>query len=463
MQIVYPFDRINLYHQLLHPFLLVVCMLFSCTELRAQTTDSNTHKWFNFHAQGTMIHQFKPSFAAPYSGENSFLSKKENATSFTSTFYVGAKLNASTFFFVNPEVAGGSGLSKVLGMGSNPNGETFRVGTTDPKLYIARLFIKKIFAISNDKQKTVVEEGFNQFAVSIPQKYIAVILGKVSIADYFDQNTYSHDPRTQFISWGLMSNGAWDYPANTRGYTPSAIVEYMTPGYEWRFAYSLVPTKANGGTMDWHLLQAGALTAEFTKKYTVNTRPGTYRILGFFNAALMGNYQESIDLAKRLSNGTIVQPALENTASYKNHKFGFAFNIEQELFSNTGGFFRIGWNNGKSATWMFTEIDNSASIGVVINSKKWHRANDKLGIAYAISGLSRQHQDYFKAGGLGFALGDGKLNYTDERMLEAYYLYTIVPQHISLSGFYQLASNPGYNRDRKGPVNIFSLRLHVAM
>jgi high affinity Mn2+ porin len=177
----------------------------------------------------------------------------------------------------------------------------------------------------------------------------------------------------------------------------------------------------------------------------------------------MGNYQESIDLAKRQSNGTIVQPALENTASYKNHKFGFAFNIEQELFSNTGGFFRIGWNNGKSATWMFTEIDNSASIGVVINSKKWHRANDKLGIAYAISGLSRQHQDYLKAGGLGFALGDGKLNYTDERMLEAYYLYTIVPKYISLSGFYQLASNPGYNRDRKGPVNIFSLRLHVAM
>lgn len=26
-----------------------------------------------------------------------------------------------------------------------------------------------------------------------------------------------------------MSNGAWDYPANTRGYTPSAIIEYVSP------------------------------------------------------------------------------------------------------------------------------------------------------------------------------------------------------------------------------------------
>ncbi len=417
----------------------------------AQNTDSVSKK-FILHAQGTLVNQYKPSFAVPYTGTNSFLGKKENATSFTSTLYLGAKVNSTTFLIFNPEVSGGEGLSKVLGMGSNPNGETFRVSSTDLKVYIARLYLRKIIRFGNQDQ--IVNDDFNQFRQKISNKYIALTLGKVSIADYFDLNKYSHDPRTQFLTWGLMGNGAWDYPANTRGYSPSAVVEYFTPKYELRFAYSLMPTTANGPIMDWHLKKSGGYTFEYAKKYAIKNKPGTIRLLAFYNTALMGNYKEATQLKT---------PNIELTRNYKNVKFGYAVNVEQELTKNIGGFFRSSWNDGKTETWAFTEIDKSISGGLVLNGAKWNRPNDNFGMAYIASGLSKDHQQYLASGGLGFGLGDGKLNYAVEQVAEFYYLNTIVKNRVWLTGTYQWIKNPGYNADRKGPAQTFSLRLHVSI
>ena len=417
----------------------------------AQNIDSVSKK-FILHAQVTLVNQHKPSFVVPYTGTNSFLGKTENAASFTSTLYMGAKMNSTTFLIFNPELSGGEGLSKVLGMGSNPNGETFRVSSTDLKVYIARLYLRKIINLGNQYQE--VNEDFNQFKQKISNKYIALTLGKVSIADYFDLNKYSHDPRTQFLTWGLMGNGAWDYPANTRGYSPSAVIEYFTPKYELRFAYSLMPTTANGAVMDWNFKKSGGYTFEYAQKYTLKNKPGVVRLLAFYNTALMGNYKEATQLMK---------PIIELTRNYKNSKIGYAINIEQGLTNELGSFFRTSWNDGKTETWAFTEIDKCISGGLVLNGTKWNRTNDNIGIAYIASGLSSDHQAYLAAGGLGFGLGDGKLNYAAEQVAEIYYLNSLVKNRVWLTGTYQWIKNPGYNADRKGPAQTFSLRLHVSI
>jgi len=191
----------------------------------AEQTDSIKKEVFSIHAQTTIINQNKPSFTAKYSGDNSLSTQQESQISFTSTLYLGTRLWNGASAFINPEIASGSGLSGALGIAAATNGETFRIGDPAPKIYLARLFFTQVFALSD--KSSYQASDFNQLAGSLPENYFSLTLGQVSISDFFDDNKFSHDPRTQFMSWGLMSNGAWDYPANTRGYTPSIVLEYV--------------------------------------------------------------------------------------------------------------------------------------------------------------------------------------------------------------------------------------------
>ncbi|MGH8293053.1 MAG: carbohydrate porin, partial [Gammaproteobacteria bacterium] len=75
------------------------------------------------------------------------------------------------------------------------------------------------------------------------------------------------------------------------------------------------------------------------------------------------------------------------------------------------------------------------------------------------NGLSSQHTAYLEAGGCGFDLCDGALNYGYEKILEAYYRIQ-VGKYVQVSPDMQFISNPGYNRDR-GPARVIGLRLHA--
>jgi high affinity Mn2+ porin len=428
-------------------FLLTILNLVG----NAQQTDSLKNERFSIHAQTTVINQFKPAFSAKYSGE-SLITKQESQTSITSTLFFGAKLWKGASAFINPEIAGGSGLSEALGIAAATNGETFRIGDPAPKIYLAQLFYRQVFALTSEAD--FQSSDCNQLGEYVPKKYLAFTVGKIGVADYFDDNKFSHDPRTQFMSWALMSNGAWDYPANTRGYTPSIVLEYVSPVNELRYGFSLVPLTANGNDVNWNISEAGSHTLEYTHRHKIKNQQGAVRILGFFTTANMGNYRRSIAISPQ-------NPKIEDTRKYGNTKFGFAINAEQNITQNLGGFFRASWNDGNNETWAFTEIDRGISAGLSLTGERWKRENDNIGIAYVTSGISSPHKDYLKAGGKGFMLGDGNLNYAWEHLAELYYSAELVKNSIYLTGAYQLVVNPGYNHDRKGPVNVFSVRLHA--
>jgi high affinity Mn2+ porin len=435
------------------PFLIAILCMYG--KSHAQQTDTLKNEWFTLHAQTTVINQNKPSFnGAKYTGDNSLHPQKESKTSLTSTFYLGARLWKGASFYVNPEIAGGSGLSEALGVAAAPNGETFRIGDPAPKIYVARLFYHQVFALS--KEKAYQSNDFNQLGGREPLKYIALTIGKVGAADYFDDNQYSHDPRSQFMSWALMDNGAWDYPANTRGYTPSVILEYITPHNELRYGFSLMPKTANGNKMNWDVQNASSSSLEYTHRYSLHQQKGAVRVLGFFNTTNMGNYRESIAL--RAEN-----PVIQDTRKFGHTKFGFAVNAEQELGKDLGAFFRASWNDGNNETWCFTEIDRSISAGLSLGGNRWKRSNDRVGLAFVASGISRPHRDYLMAGGKGFMLGDGNLKYGLEKLAELYYSAELVKNQVFISGAYQLLMNPGYNKDRKGPIHIFSVRVHTVI
>ena len=344
-------------------------------------------------------------------------------------------------------------------MGASSNGETYRIGNAAPQFELARLFYRQFFALNNKFEIQV--DDINKLKSKMPTKYFAFTIGKICVSDYFDQNKFNHDPRTQFISWGLMNNGAWDFPANTRGYTPSFVAELVTPKHELRGGFSLIPTTPNGMNMNWDIYKAGSFNFEYTKNYKLANKNGALRLISFLNYGNMGNYNESISLFNSSDAFTSTSPNIKETEQYGRIKYGLGINTEQELTENIGAFLRASWNDGQNETWAYTEIDHTMSVGISINGRKWKRPKDNIGVAYVISGLSAPHRNYLTDGGKGFELGDGALNYRPEQLGELYYSFELT-KSISVSGIYQFIANPGFNKDR-GPVNVLSLRIHCAI
>lgn len=422
----------------------------------AQTKDTLSKSPFNFHFQLTAINQSHPAFHAPYSGTNSLQPAAEQALSLTTTLFAGARLWKGASVYFNPEISGGRGFSSAVGIAGFPNGETFRIGSAAPALYLARLFYRQYIALG--PAVDTLADDINQVSQLVPRKRITITAGKFAIADMFDNNSYSHDPRTQFMNWSLMSAGAWDYPANTRGYTEGLVIEYATPGWAVRLGTVLVPTYANGPTLDAHYSKAQGDVIEIQKNLTLGKRKGSIRLLGFRNVSKAPNYRDVI-------NGYINHTDsldVVNGHQYGGVKYGFGINGEQELTTDLGLFFRTSWNDGQTATWAFTEIDHSGSVGLNLAGNRWHRPDDTFGIAAVINGISKAHRDYLATGGYGFIIGDGRLgNYKTENIAEAYYSARI-NNYLHLSAGYQFIANPAYNGDR-GPINVFSVRVHIAI
>ncbi|MBJ6107771.1 carbohydrate porin [Hymenobacter sp. BT523] len=411
---------------------------------------------WSLHFQQTLIDQWHNDLRTPYAGDYSLADRESAKLSFTSTLFIGRRLWKGAAVYFNPEVAGGSGLSSARGIAGFTNGETFRIGVADPVLYLARLYLRQTIALGPGTDAD--EDDLNQLAGPQPTRYLAFTVGKFSVADFFDQNSYSHDPRTQFLNWGLMSAGGWDYAANTRGYTVGGVLEYVTPAFALRVGSTLEPTYANGPTLDFHYRTAHAETVELTKSYRLGGRQGTLRLLGFRNVAAMGDYRAATAANPRLHADT---SAVALFRAPGRTKTGFALNAEQELTKNVGLFARVSYNDGRYETWAFTEIDHSASLGLVSTGARWQRPDDRLGAAVVVNGLSPEHRAYLAAGGYGFIVGDGALSYGLESIAEVYYSFSLPRYHASISPDYQLVINPGYNRDRAGPVHVAAVRLHV--
>ena len=429
-------------------------LLLSVLFLSAQAqTDTLKQQRFNLHFQQTVITQTHPGFSAKYTGDNSLSPFHETASSLTATLFGGARLWKGAQAFFNPEMSGGAGFSKTLGVAGFPNGETFRVGTTEPKIYVARAYLTQRFSWGNE-QDTISDDN-NQLAGLQSKRYFSITAGKFGMADFFDTNEFSHDPRTQFMNWSLMSNAAWDYPANTRGYVYGVYFDYHQPSWDLRFALTMMANTANGSIWDGKIGKANSQTLEYEKRYNLSGgRQGSFRILGFNNNTKMGNYRQAI-----AENPTA--PDVVSTRAYGRNKLGFGLNADQYLSKDFGVFAKASYNDGRNETWAFTEVDRSISFGGVLTGTSWKRKNDEVGLAFVGNGISAAHRDYLAAGGYGFIIGDGALNYAPEMLAELYYKLNAYKNMIYLTPDYQFILNPAYNKDR-GPVHVFSIRAHIA-
>jgi high affinity Mn2+ porin len=404
-------------------------------------------KW-SIHFQTTSIGQYHGRFLSLYEGPNSLPAHPETRMSLTATGFLGMRLGQSTEVIFDPEVSAGRGFGQVTGIAGFPNGEITRVVSVAPKAYVARLFVRQVWALGKDTGD--VEDAPNQVAGKRPVRRLTWIVGKFSVTDHFDANAHSNDPRTQFLNWSLMDNGAWDYPSDVRGYTIGTMLELTMKTWSLRAAMAAEPKVANGPTLDGRISKNRGTVGEWEWRHKTGQRSGALRLLGFLNRADAGTFREAflpdrtVDLAATRRNGT--------------KKYGFGVNFDQEITENIGAFGRYGWNDGKTESFAFTQIDRSVSGGISIKGNLWNRPKDHIGIAAVRNYLSGDQRRFLAAGGIGFIIGDGRLNYDPESIVEAYYAWHAFDGW-TVSVDYQHIQNPAYNRDR-GPVSVFSLRLH---
>jgi carbohydrate-selective porin OprB len=219
----------------------------------------------------------------------------------------------------------------------------------------------------------------------------------------------------------------------------------------------MMPKMANGIYLDADLRRAHSETVEGELRGDIlPDRAGVVRVLAYANHADMGNYQQAIDAF--LANET-PHPDIIATREQGRVKYGFGLNAEQQLTAEIGVFGRVGWNDGHTESFAYTEVDNTIELGAWMQGNRWRRALDKVGVSFVSNGISAQHAEYLRLGGVGFLLGDGNLDYDREDIWEGFYN---VHLWRGLFGAFDLqhVQNPGYNRDR-GPVLVPGLRLHV--
>ncbi len=414
--------------------------------------------------QANIIFQAHAPFHSPYAGTNSFLSRGEYKTSLIGTIYTGLELNPNSRFATDAifdvEAAGGRGLSEALGIAGFTNLDVVRNPSLGSTPYLARYEIHQVIGLSD----RLVASSRNAFSLqpSLPDVRLEFWVGRMSLPDLIDLNSVGTDSHLQFMNWSIDNTGSWDYAANTRGYTDAVVSEFTIHDFTARYALAAMPTVANGIDLQYDFSKASGQNIELEFRGGPGThfnqpgRKGAVRILGFVNHADMGDYRQQNQIF--LKGGTAT-PDITAHPQQTTVKYGAGANFEQEISNNGRVWGQFGWNEGQHESFAYTEIDQTIAFGGDYGMRRFGRENDKIGLTYVTNAIKRDHQWYLAHGGVGFLLGDGRLNYGREDIVEAYYNY-----HAWKGVYYaldeQFIAHPGYNQDR-GPVMVESVRMHV--
>jgi high affinity Mn2+ porin len=404
---------------------------------------------FAFHAQATYLNQYAAPFKAPYSGTNSLAPNIGRETA-DLTLYAGMRLWQGAEAWINPEIDQGFGLSGSVGAAGFPSGEAYKVGADYPYTRLARAFLRQTINLGGEEQK--VDAGLNQFSGTQTADRLVFTVGKIGVVDIFDTNKYAHDPRGDFMNWSIVDTGTFDYAADAWGYTVGAAAEWYQGQWTVRggiFDLSIAP---NTTTLDSRFEQF-QWVGEIERRYSIWDQPGKLAVTGFLTRGRMGSFEDAIQLAA-ITGG----PA--NIAAVRQYqgRGGISMNLEQQLLPNVGFFARAGFANGDIEPYEFTDIDRTVAAGFSVSGKQWGRDDDTFGVAGVVNGISKVHQAFLNAGGLGILVGDGMLpNPGSEKIIETYYSFPVSIAKVTLD--YQLIVNPSYNRDR-GPVSVLGARMH---
>ena len=442
--------------------LTVFVLAFAAWAPRAWSQQQASQSW-NLHGQVTETPQGDPGFSAAYSGRNSLNSNGEIQETLAVDLFVGAHLWRGGEIYADGLLWQGYGLSHTEGIEDFPNGDAFKNGTTYPHFMFAHLFLRETIGLGGEKEH--VADGALSLAGERDISRLTITIGRFTPMDMFDHNTYAQDAHTQFLNWAMQTNLAWDFPSDSVGYTTGIAVELNRPRWTLRTGWFQSPGSKNGFTADDLVLtfpHAGSsgkffhswgTAAEFERRYGAGDRPGAVRFLGWVDEANMIDYRQAAALLEAGNPQADLSPA----RAYR-HKYGFGLNMEQGVTKNVGVFSRLGWNNGQTEGWMYTDANWTASIGASVSGSAWGHPNHSSGVAFVTSGASASAQKFLEAGGTDIISGDGALTYGGEKATELYYSFPLW-KNVYATPDFEFVVNPAFNRSR-GPVPVLGVRLH---
>ena len=285
----------------------------------------DTRFWLS--GQTNFIFQALPGFHAAYSGPHSLGPNYEKATSRVMTLYTGVRLNDSTEILVDIEEAGGQALSAGFGLAGNTDLDIVRNPALSKAPYLGRAILHKVFALSKDKIEN--QRSYLSLFDELPRRRLEIRFGKFSMPDFFDQNSVGTDTHFQFNNWSIDNNGAWDYAADTRGYTVGVVADYEDRNWGFRFGEALMPKVANGIDLVWRPWQVHAENWEYElRRGVIPKKAGVVRLLAYTNYANMGIYRDAVAQFKE---GLVTVPDITNHPWHVTRKYGFGINLEQNL------------------------------------------------------------------------------------------------------------------------------------
>jgi high affinity Mn2+ porin len=418
----------------------------------AAVADEPASESWAIHGQATFVLQSNARFRSPYQGTNSLDHRSHAKETFDATAYLGLRPWSGAEIWINPEVDQGFGLSNTLGVAGFPSGEAYKVGKKYPYWKLPRWFIRQTIDLGGESEK--VDADLNQLAGRHTANRLVLTLGKFSVVDVFDTNELAHDPRSDFLNWAIIDAGTFDYAANAWGYTYGAAAELYSGRWALRagaFDLSDVPNSARLDPTFGQLQFIG----ELEERHSIGGQPGKLKVTAFLSRGRMGRFEDAIRLAELTG-----EPADIAAVRRYRSRTGISFSLEQQVSKSISVFAKGGLANGKVEPYEFSDIDRTIAAGVSIKGNGWGRDGDTIGLAGVDNVISRVHQRFLDAGGLGILVGDGKLPHPGpERIVEAYYdLALAKPLHVTVDG--QFVSHPAYNRDR-GPVPVGTIRLHA--
>ena len=413
--------------------------------------DRGPGSW-ELHGQTVFVYQGYPPFSAPYDGPQSLPAAGQSRETWAVSAFLGVRLWEGGEFYYNPELLQGFGVANTQGAGGFPNGEAQRAFPY-PLYSTSRLFVRQTIGLGGEREK--VDSDFGQLAGKRDVSRVTIQAGRYAVQDIFDNNSYANDPRVDFLNWSIWAAGAFDYAADSVGYTWGVAAELNQPNWAVRLGYFLEPAQTDTNVFDLALFVRGGYVGELEMRFKPYDRPGAVRLGAWLNSSFAGGYNDAVALAAA-NPGLSANDTIPLTRQGRT-KYGFYLNLEQELSDNVGAFARLSWNDGRTEIMSFTDIDSSISAGLSIKGTPWGRPSDTIGIAGALNSISADHSNYLAAGGLGILVGDGALTYGPEAVAEAYYSLRVA-KGLYVTADYQFLANPAYNAVR-GPAHFFSGRL----
>src|ERR1700759_3210222 len=246
-------------------------------------------------AQYTFVRQHQSRLDSPYQGRLSLDPTGDTEQTHTIGFYFGGAMTSWAQAYFDLEKFMGAGVSGSVGLAGLTNGDVVREGAAGlPKVfYIARQYVRLMLPLAPGA--THVDATQDQLGGNEADTRLEFKFGLVSASDDFDHNRYASSTRTAFMNWSLWDNSAWDYAADTRGYTYGAVFGYVSPHWSLKYGAYLMPVKANGQELEDVPGRARADNLELTL-----APPGVstiVRLLAYRNTARMGIYREALAVA----------------------------------------------------------------------------------------------------------------------------------------------------------------------